>query len=141
MLILCTIFSEQCFPCLETLVKPGMYLIKLASAVPLSHKSPSLSTFPNTSFKLHVLSMDETAETSFNDLEFHPIEFCYLFLSAFLLKKKKKRNRKRASFSNFLLILTKFYIINLLYRILHFFLFVEIIQHTYPEYNFLLFSL
>ena len=71
-----------------------MYLIKLASAVPLSHKSPSLSTFRNTSFKLHVLSMDKTAETSFNDLEFHPIEFCYLFLSAFLLKKNKKKTEK-----------------------------------------------
>ena len=43
-----------------------MYLIKLASAVPLSQKSPSLSTFLNTSFKLDVLSMDKTAEVSFN---------------------------------------------------------------------------
>ena len=98
MLILCTIFLEQCFPCLETLVKPGMYLIKLALAVPLSRKSPSLSTFPNTSFQLHVLSMDETAETSFNDLEFHPIEFCCLFLSAFLLKKKTEKEFRLAIF-------------------------------------------
>ena len=64
------------FPCLETLLKPGMYLIKLASACPLSHKSPSLSTFPNTSFKLDVLPIDETAEHRLMDLGFHPAEFC-----------------------------------------------------------------
>ena len=60
------------FPCLETLLKPGMYLIKLASAVPLSHKSPSLSTFQNMSFTLDVLSMDKTAETLFNGFRISP---------------------------------------------------------------------
>ena len=51
------------FPCLKKLLRPGMYLIKLASACPLSHRSPSFSTFPNTSFKFDVLSIDENAET------------------------------------------------------------------------------
>ena len=60
------------------------------------------------------------------DLEFHPIEFRCLFLSVFLLKKD---NTNRVSSNNFLLILTKFYILILLYRVLHFFFFVEIIQH------------
>ena len=60
------------FPYLETLLKPGKYLIKLASAVPLFHKSPSLSTFPNTSFKLDALSMDETVETLFNGFRVSP---------------------------------------------------------------------
>ena len=72
------------------------------------------------------------------DLEFHPIEFRCLFLSVFLWKKD---NTNRVSSNNFLLILTKLYILILLYRVLHFFFFVEIIQHTSPEYNFLLFSL
>ena len=75
----------------------------------------------------------------FTDLEFHPIEFRYLFFSGFLLKKN---NTSRVSSSNFLLILTKFYMFNLLYRVLHFFfVVVDIIQHTSPKYNFLFFSL
>ena len=49
-----------------------MYLIKLASAVPLSYKSPSLSNFPNKFFKLDVLSIDETAETLFNGFRVLP---------------------------------------------------------------------
>ena len=60
------------FSCLETLCKPRMYLIKLASAIPLSYKSLSLSTFPNTSLKFDVSSIDETTETSFNGFRVSP---------------------------------------------------------------------
>ena len=60
------------FPCFETLLRPGMYLIKLASACPLSHRPRSLLTFPNTSFKFDVLSIDKTAETSFNGFRISP---------------------------------------------------------------------
>ena len=55
------------FSCLETLCKPRMYLIKLASAIPLSYKSLSLS-----SLKFDVSSIDETAETSFNGFRVSP---------------------------------------------------------------------
>ena len=60
------------FPYLKTLVRRGMYLIKLASTCPLSHRSPSLSTFPNTSFKFDVLSIAETTETLFNGFRVLP---------------------------------------------------------------------
>ena len=82
--------------------------------------------------------MDESTETSFKGFRVSPVEFCCLFLSAFLLKKD---NPNRVLPSNFLLVLTKFYIIILLYRVLQFFFFVEIIQHSFPAYDFLLFSL
>ena len=59
-------------PCLETLLRPVMYVIKLASACPISHKYPSLSTFPNTSFKLELLSIYGTAETSFKRFRLSP---------------------------------------------------------------------
>ena len=60
------------FPYLKTLVRCGMYLSKLASACPLSHRSPSLSTFPNTSFKFDVLSIAETTETLLNGFRVLP---------------------------------------------------------------------
>ena len=126
------------FPCLETLLKPGIYLIKLASAVLLSHKSPSYQLL-----WIHPLSWmcylwTKLLKRRLTDLEFHPVEFCGLFLSAFLLEKD---STNRNSSCNFLLIVTKFYIIIPLYRVLHFFFFVEIVQHSFPANNFLLFGL
>ena len=60
------------FPCLEISLGPGTYLIKLASAFPVSHRSPNLSIFANTSFRFDVLSIDETAETSFSGFNLSP---------------------------------------------------------------------
>ena len=106
-----------------------MYLIKLLSACPLSHKSPSLSTFSNTYLLMKPLKHRLT------DLGFHPNEFCYLFLSVLFWK-----NRNRVLPNEFLLILTKIYMINLLYRVLHFSFSFKIIYYTFQAYNcFLLF--
>ena len=109
-----------------------MYLIKLASVVPLSHKCPSLSTFPNTSFKLDVLSIIETAETLLN---FTQLNFVAYFFS------KKNTHTNRVLSNEVLLTLTKFYKINLLYRVLLFSFSIKIIHHTFPTYVFLVFSL
>ena len=72
------------FPCLETILRPRMYLIKLASACPLSHRSPSLSTFPNTFFKFGIF-IAKTTETLFNGFRVLPnlilllISLCIFF--------------------------------------------------------------
>ena len=82
-----------CF-CLKTLLPPGRYLVKLGSTFPFSHKSPTLSIFPNISFRLDTLSTARTAEISFSafllkchsvDLMDHPTEVYLLFLFAFFL--------------------------------------------------------
>ena len=133
------------FPHLEILLRTGMNLIKIASVCPLSHRSPSLSTFPNKFFKFDVLSIDKTAEIHLTDSGFHPTEFGCLILSAFFFQKKKKKKKNththRVLSNEFLLTLTKFYKINLLYRVLLFSFSIEIIHHTFPTYNFLFFSM
>ena len=75
----------------------------------------------------------ELLKRRLNDLGFHPTEFCYLFLSAFFLEKI---NTNRVLPNEFLLVLTKIYIINLLYGILHFSFSVKIIHHTFSSNNF-----
>ena len=94
--------------------------------------------FPNRSFKLDVLFMDETAETSFNGFR---VSFNWILLLICLCIFLKKINKNKVLSSEFLLILTRFYIINLLYRVLHFYFPVKIIHHTFPAYSFLFFSL
>ena len=106
------------FPYLKTLLRSGMYLIKLASACPLSNSSLSLSIFPNTSFKFDVLSI------AFFSLHFF-----------------QKNNANRVSSNEFLLTLKQFYKINLLYRSLLFPFSMKIIHHVFPTYNLLFFSL
>ena len=78
-----------------------------------------------------------TAETLFNGFR---VSTNWILLLISLCIFIKKDNTNRVSSSSFLFILTKFYIIVLLYRVLHFFFFVEIIQHNLSAYNFLLFS-
>ena len=126
------------FSYLDTLLRPGMYLIKFASACPLSHKSPSLSTFPYTSFKFNVLSIDKTAETSFNGFRVSP-NLILLLVSLCIFVQKNKANRVLSN--EFLLTLTKFYKIILLYGVLLFFFSIKIIHQSFPTYNFLFFSL
>ena len=69
----------------------------------------------------------------------HPIAYFSLHLKQ---KQKPKKTPKNRVLSNeFLLTLTKFYKINLLYRVLLFSFSIKIIHHTFPTYNFLFFSL
>ena len=72
------------------------------------------------------------------DSGIHPTEFCCLFLCIFFFQKN---NTNRVLSNEFLSTLTKFYKINLLYRVLLFSFSIKIIHHTFPNYNFLFFSL
>ena len=94
-------------------------------------------------FQTHLLSLTyylltKPLKRHLTDSGIHPTEFCCLFLCIFFFQKN---NTNRVLSNEFLSTLTKFYKINLLYRVLLFSFSIKIIHHTFPNYNFLFFSL